>query len=98
MSKLTKKDIIKELHIRSGLSQRLLSTFVDLLLEEIKRELDLGREVKISGFGTFGVKKTKARPGRNPKTGEVVTIPPFRKVYFHLSPSLRKELHNEKGK
>lgn len=98
MAKLTKKEIIRELHIRSGLSQRLLGTLIDHLLEEIKKELDLGREVKISGFGTFGVKKTRVRPGRNPKTGEVVMISPFRKVYFHLSPSIRKELHNEKGK
>uniref|UniRef100_A0A832GNH3 Integration host factor subunit alpha n=1 Tax=Caldimicrobium thiodismutans TaxID=1653476 RepID=A0A832GNH3_9BACT len=98
MKKLTKREILRELQARSGLSQRFLSEMIDLLLEEIKRALDLGEEVKISGFGTFRVRKTKARIGRNPKTGELVEIPSFKRVYFHLSPSLRKELHNEKGK
>ncbi len=98
MGKITRKTIIQELQIRTGLSQRMLSQIVENLLEEIQRSLDLKEEVKISRFGTFISTYSKPRQGRNLRTGERVTIPSFRKVLFHLSPTLRAELHNEKGK
>ncbi|MCS7200368.1 MAG: HU family DNA-binding protein [Caldimicrobium sp.] len=98
MKKITKREILKDLQNRSGLSQRLISQIIDGILEEIKRSLELGETVKISNFGTFVPKKTKPRKGRNPKTGEEVIIPSFRKVQFYLSPSLRRVFHNEKGK
>ncbi len=96
--KLTKKEIVKELQARTGLSQRLLLQIVDNLLEEIKKTLDLGEEVKISGFGTFKTVLSKPRKGRKLKSGEELIIPPYRKVSFHLSPTFRLELHNEKRK
>jgi nucleoid DNA-binding protein len=98
MGKITRKTIIRELQVRTGLSQRMISQIVENLLEEIQRSLELTEEVKISGFGTFIPAYSKPREGRNLRTGERVSIPPFRKVLFHLSPTLRAELHNEKGK
>jgi nucleoid DNA-binding protein len=98
MEKLTKKEILKKLQERTGLSQRFLAQFVEALLEEMKKAFDLGEEVKITGFGTFIPHFTKPRPGRNVKTGEEVLIKPFKKVNLHLAPTLRAELHNEKGK
>ncbi|MFN3567731.1 MAG: HU family DNA-binding protein [Caldimicrobium sp.] len=98
MKKLTKKEIIEELHLQTGLSKRLLLQIVDTLLEEIKIALDLEEEVKIRGFGTFKTVQGKQRLGRIIKTGEGVIIPPCRKISFHLSPTFRLELHNEKGK
>lgn len=98
MEKLTRKEIIKELHQRTGLSQRFLNLFVEALLEELKKALELQEKVKIPGFGTFIPHQTKPRKGRNVKTGEEVLIKPFKKVSFHLAPTLRAELHNEKEK
>ncbi len=98
MGKLTRKEILRELHERTGLSQRMLSQMVETLLEEMKKAFDLSEEIKISGFGTFIPVYTRPRQGRNLKTGERVAIPSFKKVLFHLSPTLRAELHNEKGK
>lgn len=98
MGKLTKKEIVKELQLRTGLSQRLLSQIVDNLLEEIKLVLELGEEVKISGFGTFKPHLSKPRKGRIFKSGEKIVIPSVWKVAFNLSPTFRLELHNEKGK
>lgn len=98
MKKLTRKEIIKELHQRTGLSQRFLNLFVETLLEEIKRSLELKDKVKIAGFGSFIPHETKPRKGRIIKTGEEVIIKPFKKVSFHLSPTFRAELHNERDK
>ncbi len=98
MKKLTRKEIIKELHQRTGLSQRFLQLFVETLFEEIIRALELKEKVKIAGFGVFIPYETKPRKGRNVKTGEEVIINPFKKVSFHLAPTLRAELHNEKEK
>ncbi|MCS7149638.1 MAG: HU family DNA-binding protein [Caldimicrobium sp.] len=97
MKKLTKREILRELQKRSGLSQSLLNQIIDSLMEEMKNALDLGEKVKISNFGIFELKKTRPRKGRNLKTGEEVIIPSFKKVQFNLSPSLRRELHNEAG-
>lgn len=96
MEKLTRKEIVKELHQRIGLSQRFLYLFVETLLEEIIKALELREKVRIAGFGTFIPHETKTRKGRNVKTGEEVVISPFKKVSFHLAPTLRAELHNEK--
>jgi DNA-binding protein HU-beta len=48
--------------------------------------------VAISGFGTFKVKQTKARQGRNPKTGETIQIPAKKKVAFRASKELKSIL------
>lgn len=96
MEKLTRKEVIKELHQRTGLSQRFLTIFVETLLEEIKKTLELQEKVKIAGFGTFIPYKTKPKKGRILKTEKEIIIRPFKKVTFHLSPTLRAELHNEK--
>ena len=98
MEKLTRKEIIKELQKKTGLSQRFLNLFVETLLEEIKKALELNEKVKITGFGTFIPHQTKPRKGRILKTGEEVLIKPFKKVSFHLAPTLRAELHNEREK
>ena len=97
MQTITKKDIVKKIHEKVGLSQRLLHQIVDTILEEIKKTLELGEEVKIVRFGTFIPYKTKERIGRNLKTKEEVKIQSFKKVVFHLAPQFKKELRNEKG-
>jgi len=55
-------------------------TAVESLLDAIKGSLKKKEPVIISGFGTFKVKETKARMGRNPKTGESIQIPAKKKI------------------
>jgi|UniRef100_A0A7C3QUX7 integration host factor subunit alpha len=63
----------------------------DEILEEISSTLENGEDVKITGLGTFIVRKINDRPGRNPKTGEPVMIPAHHTVLFHPSRSLVKD-------
>ncbi|MCD6539627.1 MAG: HU family DNA-binding protein [Candidatus Omnitrophica bacterium] len=62
---------------------------VELILDTIKSTLKKREPVAISGFGTFRVKETKPRTGRNPKTGETIQIPAKKKLSFRASKELK---------
>ncbi len=62
---------------------------VDTVLDSIRESLKKREDVAISGFGTFRVKQTKARTGRNPKTGETIQIPAKKKIAFRASKDLK---------
>lgn len=65
---------------------------VDTIWDTIKNSLKKQEDVAISGFGTFKVKQTKARTGRNPKTGETIQIPAKKKIAFRVSKELKSIL------
>lgn len=65
---------------------------VDTILDSIKKTLKKKEDVSISGFGTFKVKQTKARQGRNPKTGETIQISAKKKVAFRAAKDLKELL------
>lgn len=62
------------------------------MIEGIKDSLRKGERVTFSGFGSFELKKRKARAGRNPKTGEAISIPKKNSVKFNLSKSFKNSL------
>ncbi len=74
-----------------AMTARSVGRIFDFFLEEISSSLERGEDVKISGFGTFIVRKIRARPGRNPRTGEPVPIPEHHTVLFHPSRSFFKK-------
>ena len=63
---------------------------VETLFDSITKSLKKKDPVAISGFGTFKLKQTKARMGRNPKTGEAIQIPAKRKITFRASKDLKQ--------
>ena len=65
-----------------GLNKREAKEIVELFFEEIKSSLEVGEQVKISGFGKFELKDKSSRPGRNPKTGEEAIISARKVVRF----------------
>ena len=71
---------------------------VETLLEIIKRSLKEGEDVLISGFGKFSVKEKQERKGRNPATGETMTLPPRKVVAFKCSGKLRNKINAGGGK
>ena len=86
---LTKAHIVSSLAEQVGLSQFESKKFVEAFFEEIKKSLEGGEEVMISGFGKFLLLDKVARPGRNPKTGEPYQISARRVVAFHASNKLK---------
>jgi len=65
---------------------------VNAVFEAFVAELKKGGDITIKGFGSFSVKETAARKGRNPKTGESISIPAGKKVSFKVSPTLKEVL------
>lgn len=93
---MTKSDIAAILCDRVGaFSKKEATDIVDSTLETIKRSLECGESVKISGFGNFELRAKKPRPGRNPQTGKELTIEARNVLVFRPSPMLRSLLSDE---
>ena len=86
---LTKAELSEILFEKVGLNKREAKDLVDAFFEEIRLKLEQGEEVKLSGFGNFQLRQKKQRPGRNPKTGELIPISARRVVTFHASQKLK---------
>ena len=71
---MTKADVIDAVAVEAELSRRQAGEIVDLILNEIKGALQKGDRVALNPFGSFVVRARQAREGRNPKTGEKITI------------------------
>ena len=65
---------------------------VEDTLDIIKETLESGENVKLSGFGSFNIREKRARRGRNPRTGEELTISPRRALTFKASNVFREKL------
>lgn len=91
MSKtLTRADLADIVSEKIGLNGREAKDMVEAFFEEISSILEHGEQVQLSGFGSFQLRDKPQRPGRNPKTGELVPIMPRRVVTFHAGKKLRK--------
>ena len=94
---LTKADFAEQLFDELGLKKREGKDIVELFFEEIKRTLEQGEPVKISGFGNFALRDKVGRPGRNPKTGEEIPITARRVVTFRSGQKLKARVEAYAG-
>ncbi len=94
MAALTKADLAEHLFNVMGLNKREAKRLIELFFEEIRKALEQGESVKLSGFGNFNLHDKNERPGRNPKTGEEIPITARRVVTFHAGHKLRSKVEN----
>lgn len=87
---MTKADIVNLVFEKVGLPKSEAREMVETVFDTIKQTLIAGESIKISGFGTFNVRKKNSRIGRNPKTKEEVEITPRRVVAFKASDQLKE--------
>jgi len=90
---LTKDTLVELIRDKVGYPAPEAKEILEIILEEIKLKLEEGQEVKISGFGKWSVKEKRARPGRNPHTGERIEISARRVVAFNPSDKLRNAVN-----
>lgn len=95
---LTKADIATSLFNEIGLTKREAKEIVELFFDQISETLVKGQQVKISGFGNFEVHDKDERPGRNPKTGEMIPVSARRVVTFRSGQKLRARVELRAGK
>ena len=89
---LTKADFAEQLFDELGLKKREAKDMVELFFKEIKRTLEQGQPVKISGFGNLALRDKVGRPGRNPKTGEEIPNTARRVVTYRAIQNLKANL------
>ena len=90
---MTKIEIIQNVYEKLGFSKKDSADIVESVFDIIKDCLAQGERVKISGFGNFMVKEKRARRGRNPHTGQEISITARRVLTFKSSQVLRKALN-----
>ena len=90
---MTKADLIESVAATLDLPKGQAERAVHLVFEDIVKALRNGDKVNISGFGTFAVSERKARPGRNPKTGESIEIPASKSAKFKAGKTLKDTLN-----
>ena len=96
MATITKINIIEYLSDKYQLSKQDTKNVVENFLEEIRSSLESGHDVKLSGFGNFELRDKSSRPGRNPKTGDVVPVSARRVVTFKPGQKLRARVEKTK--
>lgn len=94
---LTKADMAERLFEELGLNKREAKELVELFFEQIRRALESGQQVKLSGFGNFDLRDKNQRPGRNPKTGEEIPISARRVVTFRPGQKLKARVEAYAG-
>lgn len=94
---MTKSDITERIHTqigdREGFTRRESVEMLETVLGIIKNTLEAGEKVKIASFGCFEVKQKTDRKGRNPQTGETITIKARRILTFKPSKLLREAIN-----
>ena len=90
---MTKSQLIKRVAKESELTRAQVSDTFDALLAAMEDALLTEGEVQISGFGVFSMQNIEQHTGRNPKTGETITVPQMRKLVFHASKTLKGKLN-----
>ncbi|NLI31112.1 MAG: integration host factor subunit alpha [Nitrospiraceae bacterium] len=93
---MTKADIVNLVFEKVGLPKNDCQDIVEAVFDTIKHTLIAGESIKVSGFGTFNVRKKGSRIGRNPKTKQEVEITPRRVVTFKASDHLKAAVETVK--
>ncbi|HOW42732.1 MAG TPA: HU family DNA-binding protein [Candidatus Omnitrophota bacterium] len=79
---MTKKDIILKVADETGLKQTDVKQVVQKTFDYMVEALVRGEKIELRNFGVFKIKERKSRTGRNPRTGQVVPVPPRKVVIF----------------
>jgi integration host factor subunit alpha len=90
---LTRADLAEAVVRKIGLPRNESQDLVELILSEISITLAAGEAVKLSSFGSFGVREKGQRIGRNPKTGKEVPITPRRVLVFRPSNVMKERIN-----
>lgn len=91
---MTKAQLIDEVARVADLSRKQSELIIDIFFQSIVDALEKGEKIELRGFGSFRIRQRNARQGRNPKTGETVSVPAKRIPYFKPGREL-KELLNQ---
>jgi len=87
---MTNEELIESVAHATKLPKKTVAKTLDLAFDQIARSIRKDKRFWVPGFGTFTVRRRKARAGYNPRTKTAMTIPAARTVGFRPAPQLRK--------
>jgi len=90
---LTRADLAEAVFEKVGLPRNEAAELVESVLKQIVYALERGEAIKLSSFGSFGLRQKSERVGRNPKTGEVVPITPRQVIVFKASNIMKDRIN-----
>lgn len=85
-------DLVNSVAENADVTKKEAEKVINAVFDSIEKSLAQGEKVQLVGFGTFEVKERAARTGRNPRTGEEISIPPTRVPSFKPGKSLRESV------
>lgn len=90
---MNKTELVEKVATSTGLSKTQADAALNAFIEAVTDALKTGDKVSLKGFGTFEVRSREERVGRNPRTGESMTIPSSRIPAFKASSALKSEVN-----
>jgi len=87
---MNKADLVDMLASKTGMTKKAAAEALDTVLDAVVDALRRGDKVTVTGFGTFEVRSRAARTGRNPQTGEEITIPARKVAAFRAGKALKE--------
>ncbi len=94
---MNKSELIEKLALKSGIPLPQAEEIVSLVLRKMKETLVGGGRIEIRGFGSFVVKVYESYLGRNPKTGEKISVPPKKLPFFKVGKELKERVDSTEG-
>lgn len=92
---MNKSELIEKLAEKTGLNVMQAEEVVNLIYRKMKETMVNGGRIEIRGFGSFVVKEYDSYQGRNPKTGEKISVPPKKLPFFKVGKELREKIDSE---
>lgn len=89
----TKKDLVKEVAARTGFDIASVKQIVQIMFEAMSMGLARDGNIEIRNFGIFKVKQTLARKARNPKTSEIIMVPPKKHISFKPGQMMKEKIN-----
>ncbi len=89
---MLKKELVNEVSTELSIHKQDVTTALDIMLDTMEKALKEERRIELRGFGSFAVRKRKARSTKNPKTGTIMNIPERKTIHFTMSKSLKEAL------
>ena len=94
---MRKQDLVKEVASKSNMSPRQVQTVVDATFDAIRDAMAKGEKVTLTGFGSFEVVQRNEREGRNPRTGEKITIGARKAPQFRPGSELKRAIGGDEA-
>lgn len=95
---MKKQDLVDAISEKAGLAKSQSQSIIEEVFDLISDSLSKGEKIDLRGFGTFNVRESAARTGRNPQTGESIKIPARRVPTFKAGKELRDKVNTTKAK